>query len=168
MTITFTFTYLLILVLCIGGILLAQKVYREIRTKRTFQQKHDDVSNDIPIDPANRPQVEVLLFFAEWCPACQKIKTQWNAFHDTYTSNPAAHIREHRVHCRKVDCSYYDTNEQLQSLMNSYRIESFPSVVMLVPIQGSTTAETTYVRFSGRITKQNLETFVSDTLSSTS
>lgn len=156
-------TILLALLLAIAGTLLARKVYNEMNEERKRKRAHEDISNDIPISEAARPSATLLLFFADWCDACKKIKKQWNAFHDTYHDNPKQLIGHYRVQCRRVDCSYFQTNTDLQQLMDRYDVQHFPSVVLLVP----TTAEssTSFVKFKGRVTKDNLHEFVKQTLS---
>lgn len=154
-------TFLLVLLLMIAAILLARKVYHEIRTKRKKQEEHDNVSNNIPVSGTTRPKVTVLLFFATWCGACKQIKNQWNAFQETYKNTNNA-IRNYGVDCKKVDCSNYNTNEHIQSVMNQYDVEMFPTIIMQIPEDfRKNMGDATYMKMTGKITKKTIEKFVS-------
>lgn len=158
---SFLSIFLLVLALTIAGLLVARKVYREMKEKKEREEEHDNVSNNIPISPESRPAMKVLLFYATWCGACKKIKNQWNAFHETYM-NPNAHINQFRVQPQKVDCSNFQTNQYIQSLLTQYEVKHFPSVVILIPEDLQNTMDnTSFVNFSGKITKKTLESFVS-------
>lgn len=159
----FLTTFLVVLLLSIAGILLAQKVYRDMKKERAKAKEHDDVSNIVPVADADRPALQLVLFYAKWCGACNKIKNQWNALATKY-NNPANAIEGFRVECRKVDCSHHTTNEYVQRMLDEYEIKAFPSVVLLIPSDfQSRMGNTTYLRYQGKISVKTLETFINKT-----
>lgn len=158
---TFISTFIIFLLLSIAAILLARKAYKEVLEYRRKEEQHENISNDVPVDGVDRPKITVMLFFASWCGACQKIKNQWNAFQETYKNTNNA-IQNFGILCKKVDCSMFSTNEHLQSVMNQYDIEQFPTIVLLIPDSfQQKMGDVTHMKMSGKITKKSIEKFVS-------
>ena len=79
--------------------------------------------------------------------------------------NVSTDIQGFRVDCRKVDCSFYTTNEVIQNMLNEYNIQAFPTVILLIPENfRSKMGDVTYLKYKGKITVKTLETFVNQTV----
>jgi thiol-disulfide isomerase/thioredoxin len=99
---------------------------------------------------ANRrdPNIEIYLFWAEWCPHCKKAKPDWVAFQQEYNGK---NVNGYTIKCVDVDCSD-DTKAEVQNMLAQYKVSSYPTVV------GVKNADS--VDFDAKITKSSLDKFV--------
>jgi thiol-disulfide isomerase/thioredoxin len=107
-------------------------------------KEYKDVAN------ANRrnPEIEVMLFWADWCAYCKKAKPDWVAFKQEFDGQI---INGYQIKCTDVDCSN-DKDADIQSIMSKYKVKSYPTVVGL--------KNSEQVEFDAKISKSSLEQFI--------
>jgi len=70
--------------------------------------------------------VELLLFSTTWCPHCKSMKPDWEKIEEKYTDRL---INGYKVIFINVDCT--NENSKNEELMNKYKIEGFPSIILV-------------------------------------
>lgn len=143
---------LLVVGIVVAFLVFAFKIYGDYARAKRSRADIIDASNRVP-DGGNR-EVTLILFFADWCPACAKCEGEWNAFHASFHEREDARIGGFRVSCQTVDCSNYARDPKAVAWMDKYSISAFPSVVLV----GA--GERGYQRMRGTITRASLESFV--------
>ena len=71
-------------------------------------------------------EAELMFFYADWCPHCKTAKPIWEELKSEYENKK---INGYTVMFTDVNC----TNEtpEIESLMNKYKIEGFPTIKLL-------------------------------------
>ena len=71
-------------------------------------------------------EAEMMLFYVDWCPHCKTAKPAWEEVKSEYENKT---INGYRVIFTEINC----TNEtpEIESLMNKYKIEGFPTIKLL-------------------------------------
>lgn len=71
-------------------------------------------------------EAEMMLFYVDWCPHCKTAKPAWEEVKSEYENKT---INGYRVIFTEINC----TNEtpEVESLMNKYKIEGFPTIKLL-------------------------------------
>jgi thiol-disulfide isomerase/thioredoxin len=117
-----------------------QKYYKKAAEVKEFS----DVAN------ANKrkKEAQVLFFFADWCPHCKKAKPEWEQFKEEYDNKV---INEYSISCQQVDCTD-DKDQKTAALIKQYRIESYPTIIMLVGENR--------IDYDAKVTKSGLEQLV--------
>jgi thiol-disulfide isomerase/thioredoxin len=124
----------------------ARYAYNTYYTK-TVENKFADVAN------ANRrnKEADVMFFHVDWCPHCKKALPEWNNFKKQYDDKE---INGYIIKCRDIDCT--NESSDVTSLINTYNIESYPTVKLL--------KDTNTIDFETKITSHTLEQFVNTML----
>jgi thiol-disulfide isomerase/thioredoxin len=99
---------------------------------------------------ANRrnPEIEIYLFWTDWCPHCKKAKPDWMAFQQEYNGKV---INNYQIKCTDVDCSN-DKDAQVQNMLAQYKVNSYPTVIALKNSEP--------VGFDAKISKSSLDQFI--------
>lgn len=120
-----------------------KKYYAEPKSKTNYA----DISN---INTRGKP-VEILFFFADWCPHCKAAKPIWIQFKEEYDGQT---INGNQIVCRDIDCTddTNDPNDKISAMISQYKVESFPTIIMLVGDNR--------IDFDAKITKSSLDQFV--------
>ena len=71
-------------------------------------------------------EAELMFFYADWCPHCKTAKPAWEELKTEYEHKK---INGYTVMFTEINC----TNEtpEIESLMNKYKIEGFPTIKLL-------------------------------------
>ena len=68
----------------------------------------------------------VMLFYVDWCPHCKTAKPVWN---DIKTEYDGTVINGYKVSFVEYNCT--KETPETQSLMDKYKIEGFPSIILV-------------------------------------
>jgi len=109
---------------------------------------YENFGSDISNDNSREQQATIMAFFAGWCPHCKSAQPEWQSFSSDISSKPYG---SYLLKSKEVDCT-----DGTDPLIQKYSINGYPSVIILK--DGQT------VRFEGKVTKENLEQFVTGTL----
>lgn len=136
---------ILIVFLLILFIIAGAYAYKWYAAPVIDKKPYDDVAN------ANRQEkpINIMFFSAEWCPHCIKAKPQWKTFSDEYNGKT---INGYTINCIHVDCTNGETDSDVQSYIQKYSIEHYPTVKL---INSDTTVD-----FDASVTSSNLLKFV--------
>jgi len=93
-------------------------------------------------------EVQIYVFFADWCPHCKKAKPEWNAFEKAFHGKE---VNGYTIQCNSVDCT-----DGTSPLIQKYQIQGYPTMIMIKDGQR--------VDFDAKITEDNLTRFVNSTL----
>jgi len=116
-------------------------------TKWGTPQKKDKLYTEIH-QPTGSRDVNIYLFFADWCPHCTKAKPEWEKFE---ADNNGKTINDWRINCIQVDCS--DSSEpEAANMINKFGITTYPTIKMM--------RDNEVYEFDAKITAKNLEEFV--------
>lgn len=74
----------------------------------------------------NKNEVELLFFFASWCPHCKTAKPEWEKAKAEYNNN---NVNGYNIIFSEVDCTHPDS--KTTSMMDKYNIEGFPTIILL-------------------------------------
>jgi hypothetical protein len=109
--------------------------------------KYANVSN------ANRrnKEVTILFFHVDWCPHCKKALPAWNTFSQQFNGKE---VNGYVVKCVDMDCT--TESSDIARAINTYKIESYPTIKMLKDQQT--------IEFDSKITTSSLEQFVNTML----
>jgi thiol-disulfide isomerase/thioredoxin len=110
-------------------------------------QKSKDFKN---VANANRrnPEIEIYLFWTDWCPHCKKAKPDWVAFQQEFNGQT---VNGYQIKCVDVDCSN-DQDPSVQNMLAQYKVASYPTIVGIKDSQP--------VEFDAKISKSSLNQFV--------
>jgi len=120
--------------------------YRSFYSVPEKTRDFKDVAN------ANRrnPQIQIYLFWADWCPHCKKAKPEWVAFSQEYNGKI---VNNYEIQTTDIDCSDPNGQDpQVQNMLAEYRVNSYPTIIALKDSQ--------VVGFDAKITKSSLDQFV--------
>ena len=70
----------------------------------------------------------LMLFFANWCPHCTAAKPEWETTKSQYSGKP---INGHHVNFVEYDCT--EPGPDVESIMDKYKVESFPTIILVSP-----------------------------------
>jgi thiol-disulfide isomerase/thioredoxin len=62
---------------------------------------------------------DILLFSADWCPHCKKIKPEWEKYTETYYN------KDYSIHFKTI------MGDDDPNLVEKYNIESYPSIILI-------------------------------------
>jgi thiol-disulfide isomerase/thioredoxin len=93
-------------------------------------------------------QVEMLLFFADWCPHCKAAKPVWSELIHEYETKT---INGYHVLFTEVDCTNND-NPEIVKKMDQYNVNGFPTIKLI--------KDGKVIDFDAKPTKPNLENFL--------
>jgi len=131
-------------------ILLIMYLYSKYFTP-LFQSKFI-ANNEMPVpNESNSKNAELLFFYAEWCPHCKTAKPVWE---DTSAEYENKTINGYNVTFTEVNCT--TENGRVESLMNKYKIEGFPTIKLVKDGQ--------VIEFDAKPTKENLTQFLNTAL----
>jgi thiol-disulfide isomerase/thioredoxin len=132
----------ILIIFIIVGVYGYRRFYSVPEKTRDFK----DVAN------ANRrnPQIQIYLFWADWCPHCKKAKPEWVAFSQEYNGKI---VNNYEIQTTDIDCSDPNGQDpQVQNMLAEYRVNSYPTIIALKDSQ--------VVGFDAKITKSSLDQFV--------
>lgn len=96
----------------------------------------------------NRRDVEIYLFYADWCPHCKKAKPEWNTFKSSYDGKE---VNGFKIKCIGVDCT-----DGTSPYIQQYEVNGYPTLVLV--------KDGNKIAFDSKITTDNLTTFVNTVL----
>jgi thiol-disulfide isomerase/thioredoxin len=96
-------------------------------------------------------EAELMLFYVDWCPHCKTAKPVWEELRTEYENKQ---INGYSVMFTEINC----TNEtpEIESLMNKYKIEGFPTIKLLKDGQ--------IIEYDAKPTKETLTQFLNTVL----
>ena len=135
---------ILILFIFIIFIIVGYFAYQRFYILPKRGKEFKDVAN------ANRrnEEIEVYLFWADWCPHCKRAKPDWVAFQQEYNGQV---VNGYDIKCVDVDCSD-DKDAQVQNLLGQFKVNSYPTVIAI--------KNTETVGFDAKISKSSLDQFI--------
>ena len=96
-------------------------------------------------------EVEVLFFYADWCPHCTKAKP---IVDDIKSKFDGRTINNKTISFKEVDCTV--ETQDIKRNMEKYNIEGFPTVI----IQKGKDV----IKYDGKVEKNELTTFINDNM----
>lgn len=105
---------LLILILLMVGLYMYNN-QKSQQTRENFQDDADD-----------KRTAELMLFTVDWCPHCKTAKPEWEQLKAEYTDKK---INGYKVIFTDIDCT--KETPQVEKLMNTYKIEGYPTIKLL-------------------------------------
>lgn len=134
-------------VLVILLIIISYYAYKYYTTGITYTPNNE---NGIPGEKGEGftgKKVDVILWYAKWCPACNAIRPDWNEIRDKYDGKK---INGSILNFVEIDCSE-NTGEASKS-MDENNIEGFPTVKV--------NKDGEMIDLDAKPTKDTLETFL--------
>ncbi len=77
-------------------------------------------------DGTNDKTAELMFFSVEWCPHCKTAKPEWEQLKSEYKDKK---INGYKVIFTDIDCT--KETPQIEKLMNTYKIEGYPTIKLL-------------------------------------
>ena len=74
----------------------------------------------------NSNELEIMFFFANWCPHCKTAKPEWEKAKKEYNNTT---INGYKINFVDVDCTNPDS--QTTSMMDKYNVEGYPTIILL-------------------------------------
>ena len=74
----------------------------------------------------NGKDAEIMFFYVDWCPHCKTAKPAWNDIKSEYENKT---INGYKVIFTEINCT--EETAEVESLMNKYNIEGFPTIKLL-------------------------------------
>jgi thiol-disulfide isomerase/thioredoxin len=143
--------YMLIIGLCVLFAIVAFCIYIYV-IKPSFQTTYKSNSEQVPRGEKGGNEVELMFFYADWCPHCKVAKPAWNDVKAEYENKT---INGYTVIFIDVDCSDENSTE-VQRMMDQYTIEGFPTIKLLKDGQ--------VIDFDAKPTKDSLTQFLNTVL----
>jgi len=141
------YTYIIVLIVSIVFIIVSYLVIQKYKQKYI---KNEGLMNDVA--NANTRKINevatIMMFHVDWCPHCKTAKPDWDQFKSQYDGKV---VNGFTIKCIDHNCTN-DKDSKVQSLLNKYNIESYPTVKMLKREE--------VFDFDSKITKSSLSSFV--------
>jgi thiol-disulfide isomerase/thioredoxin len=106
----------------------------------------NDISN-YSASAASSNAIEIMLFYADWCPHCRKCKPEWDRFVQAYDGKK---VKTYVVRCVSVNCT--EETSDVANKIKTYNVEGFPTVKIVK--DGNT------IDFDSKVTYDALEKYV--------
>ena len=71
-------------------------------------------------------EAELMFFYVDWCPHCKTAKPDWEELRSEYENKT---INGYRIIFTEINCT--DESEEVEKLMNKYKIEGYPTIKLL-------------------------------------
>jgi thiol-disulfide isomerase/thioredoxin len=113
----------------------------------TTQQMRENFENGTD----DKRTAELMLFTVDWCPHCKTAKPEWEQLKAEYKDKK---INGYKVIFTDVDCT--KETPQVEKLMNTYKIEGYPTIKLLKDGQ--------VIDFDAKPTKDTLVKFLNTVL----
>jgi len=81
-------------------------------------------------DGIQQKNVEVMFFFADWCPHCTKAKPHWNKLKSSETVGKGKVVNGYSILYTEVDCTN-DKDPAVQEKLNKFKVEGFPTIKLI-------------------------------------
>lgn len=98
-----------------------------------------------------KKNVEVMFFFADWCPHCKKAKPHWNALKNSETVGKGKTVNGYTILYTEVDCTN-DKDPAVQEKLNKFKVEGFPTIKLI--------KENEVIEFDAQPETETLEQFI--------
>jgi len=95
--------------------------YYTTKPVTVFHANNENVPKDDTVKSAN-----LMLFYVDWCPHCKTAKPVWN---DMKTEYEGTIINGYKVSFVEYNCT--KETPETQTLMDKYKIEGFPSIILI-------------------------------------
>ena len=102
-------------------------------------------------DMENNNPVDLMLFYVDWCPHCKTAKPIWEQVKKEYEGK---NVNGYNLIFTDIDCT--TESPDVEKMMNTYKIEGFPTIKML--------KEGQVIEFDAKPTKSNIEKFINTVL----
>ena len=99
----------------------------------------------------NGKDAEIMFFYVDWCPHCKTAKPAWNDVKSEYENKT---INGYKVIFTEINCT--EETAEVESLMNKYNIEGFPTIKLLKDGQ--------VIEYDAKPTKETLTQFLNTVL----
>jgi thiol-disulfide isomerase/thioredoxin len=109
--------------------------------------EHDTVNSS----SKNSKDAEIMFFYVDWCPHCKTAKPAWNDVKSEYENKT---INGYTVIFTEINCT--EETAEVESLMNKYNIEGFPTIKLLKDGQ--------VIEYDAKPTKETLTQFLNTVL----
>jgi thiol-disulfide isomerase/thioredoxin len=140
-------TIFIIFMVILFAVIVYYLYYKVIRpTVITKEKGYDDIPNR---DKNEKNGIEIILWYATWCPICVKSKPAWDDFRKQYEGQL---IHNKTVVFTEIDCSD-ENNPNATDMIQQYNIQGFPTIKAIV--EGKT------IDYDAKVTKENLDIFIS-------
>jgi thiol-disulfide isomerase/thioredoxin len=100
---------------------------------------------------SNSKDAEIMFFYVDWCPHCKTAKPAWNDVKGEYENKT---INGYKVIFTEINCT--EETAEVESLMNKYNIEGFPTIKLLKDGQ--------VIEYDAKPTKETLTQFLNTVL----
>lgn len=142
----FSLKYLLFLLVLLFIILSFYFLYRYLTKSKNVNCGGGNGGNSV-IEGNTNGDVELMLFYVDWCPHCKTAKPEWEQVKTEYNGKT---INGFNVLFNEINC----TNESpdVDKMINQYKIDGYPTIKMLKNGQ--------VIEFDAKPTKANLTQFL--------
>ena len=103
---------------------------------------------DLANDNNREGDAELIFFFADWCPHCNRAKPEWDNFKNSFNNKKVGLFN---LTCTDVDCS--DGNSPL---IQEYSIDGYPTVILK--------KDGERIDYDASISEDNLQQFITQFL----
>lgn len=138
-----TIIYILIALLFIGLALYYYYYHFLPSLKLKYKTNHEPTQSN----QSNGKTVELLFFYADWCPHCKSAKPVWNELKANYENKI---INGYTILFTEIDCS--NENAESEKMMNKYNVEGFPTIKLI--------KDGKVIDYDAKPTKETLEKFL--------
>lgn len=110
-------------------------------------------ANREPVDgsKSNNKTAELILFYVDWCPHCKTAKPIWEELKTEYQDQT---IHGYKIIFTDINCTV--ESPDVESMMNKYKIEGFPTIKLLKDGQ--------VIEYDAKPSKATLEQFLNTVL----
>jgi thiol-disulfide isomerase/thioredoxin len=99
----------------------------------------------------NSNVVEIMFFFATWCPHCKTAKPEWEKIKSEYSN---IEIHGYKILFVEIDCSNPDS--KTTSIMDKYNVEGYPTIILL--------KNNEVITYDAKVTYDHLAEFLNSSL----
>ena len=120
-------------------------------SKAMYRANKELIDGNSAADSSGTNEVEILFFYADWCPHSKQAKPIWEDLQKTYAHKT---INGYTILFTEIDSS--NENTQTEKMMDKYNIEGFPTIKLIKNGQ--------VIEFDAKPTKDNLTQFLNTVL----
>lgn len=119
-------THIIYLLAAVLFIILSVAFYHYYIKPKYLQPAFHPNNEHMKHDDGEGRTAELMLFYVDWCPHCKTAKPQWDEVKTEYQNKT---INGYHVTFAEFNCT--TESDEIEQLMNKYKIEGFPTIKLL-------------------------------------
>lgn len=132
-------------------IVLGVSYYWFVIRKRQLESFEYNINREPSDTSDSSKNAELMLFYADWCPACKKAKPEWDEVRAEYEGKS---VNGYAIIFKEIDCT--SETEDTERMLEKYSVSGYPTLKLL--------KDGNVIEYDARVSKENVTEFLNTML----